>query len=182
MKMLCFLHLILKDWLYSVGWNSSLLNKKWVPFEQHQFPLLPLFLHLWLPWHFLSKPVSQAGDCRLSDVILHTDVRCQPQAWLGGKMTSLALTVMAPCCKKLAILILLFSFYCLFRCLGSTHSCLAVLLKLWHSPSKALTLPAASNRRTMTNNLKPGPSPESFWARSLYEACQRETYLKLSSG
>lgn len=28
-------------------------------------------------------------------------------------------------------------------------------LKLWHSPSKALALPAASDRRTMTNNTKP---------------------------
>lgn len=41
--------------------------------------------------HFWSKPVSQAGDWRLCDVILHTDVRCQPRGWLGGKMTSLAL-------------------------------------------------------------------------------------------
>lgn len=28
-------------------------------------------------------------------------------------------------------------------------------LKLWHSPSKALTPPAASDRRTMTNSIKP---------------------------
>lgn len=122
-------------------------------------PLLPLFLHLWSRWHFLSKAVSQAGDWRLSDVILHTDVRRQPWGWLGGKMTSLALTVMASYCKKLAILFLLFSFYCLFHSLGSVHSCLAVLLlKLWHSPSKALTLLAAPDRRTVTNNSKPGLS------------------------
>lgn len=117
---------------------------------------------------FLSKTVSQAGDWRLSDVILHTDVRRQPWGWLGGKMTSLALTVMAPCCKKLAILVLLFSFYCLFHSLGSIHSCLAVLLlKLWHSPSKVLTLLAAPDRRTMTSNVKPGPSPKGLWARNL---------------
>lgn len=94
-------------------------------------------LHLcWLSWHFLSKPVRQAGDWRLSDVILHTDVRCQPWGWLGGKMTSLALRVLAPCCKKLAIFFFLFSFYCLFHSLRHIHSWLAVLLlKLWHSPS-----------------------------------------------
>ena len=109
--------------------------------------------------HFWSKPVSQAGDWRFCDVILHTDVRCQPRGWLGGKMTSLALKVMAPCCKKLAILFLLFSFYCLFHSLESIHSCLAVLLlKLWHPPSKALTLTAAPDRK-MANNIKPSPCP-----------------------
>lgn len=60
---------------------------------------------------------------------------------------------MAPCCKKLAILFLLFSFYCLFH---STHSCLALLLlNCGTHHQRLLTLPAASDRRTMTNNTKP---------------------------
>lgn len=75
-------------------------------------------------------------------------------------MTSLALKVMAPCCKKLAILFLLFSFYWLFHSLESIRSCLAaLLLKLWHSPSKAVPLTAAPDR-TMANNIKSSSSPK----------------------
>lgn len=144
--------------------------------------VLPLFLGLWLLWHFSSKPVSPAGDWRPPDVILHTDVRRQLGGWLGGKMTSLALDVMAPCCKELAILFFLFSFYYLFHSLESIHSCLAVLLlKLWHSPSKTLTLAVASDR-TVANNIKPSPSPKGHWTRSLQGAYQREICLKLSPG
>ena len=85
---------------------------------------------------------------------------------------------MAPCCKKLAILFLLFSFYCLFHSLESIHSCLAVpLLKLWHPPSKALTLTAAPDR-TMANNIKPSPCPEV----SELEVCLELTRGKSAKG
>lgn len=55
--------------------------------------------------------------------------------------------------------LLAFFFLLLVPHLESIHSCLAVLLlKLWHPPSKALTLTAAPDR-TMANNTKPSLSP-----------------------
>jgi hypothetical protein len=74
-------------------------------------------------------------------------------------MTSLALTVLAPCCKKLAILFCFFLFYCLFQSevhtqlVGSSAS-KAVALTIF----KALNLSAAPAMGTMTNYIKVDPS------------------------